>query len=162
VGDQWGQGRVAREWCLVGDFHRLEIRPLGDRLESRRFDHERQRRQSTRSRRESTGLKHGWKSRVEISADRQEEKPDPLCSQTGVQSSIITRPLAMTEIHFIVAEAPEGGFTARAVGADILTEADDLPGLYTQVRDAVRCHFDDDKRPSVIRLHITREESLAA
>ena len=68
----------------------------------------------------------------------------------------------MTEIHFIVEEAPEGGFTAHSVGTDILTEADDLPGLHTQVRDAVRCHFDDDKRPSVIRLHITREESLAA
>ena len=68
----------------------------------------------------------------------------------------------MSEIHFIVEEAPEGGFTAHAVGADIFTEADDLPALHTQVRDAVRCHFDDDDKPSVIRLHITREESLAA
>jgi hypothetical protein len=68
----------------------------------------------------------------------------------------------MTEIHFIVEEAPEGGFLARAVGADIFTEADDLAGLHAQVRDAVRCHFDDDKRPAMIRLHITREEALAA
>lgn len=68
----------------------------------------------------------------------------------------------MTEIHFIVEEAPEGGFTARAVGEDIFTEADDLAGLHAQLRDAVRCHFDDDKKPSVIRLHITREEALAA
>lgn len=68
----------------------------------------------------------------------------------------------MTEIHFIVEEAPEGGFVARAVGADIFTEADDLPDLHQQVRDAVRCHFDENDRPSVIRLHITREEALAA
>jgi hypothetical protein len=68
----------------------------------------------------------------------------------------------MTEIHFIVEEAPEGGFLARAVGADILTEADDLPGLHQQVRDAVRCHFDKDEKPTLIRLHITREEALAA
>lgn len=68
----------------------------------------------------------------------------------------------MTEIHFIVEEAPEGGFVARAVGADIFTEADDLPALHQQVRDAVRCHFDENDRPSVIRLHITREEALAA
>ncbi|MDP2195398.1 MAG: hypothetical protein Q8J72_05365 [Rhodocyclaceae bacterium] len=68
----------------------------------------------------------------------------------------------MTEIHFIVEEAPEGGFTARAVGADIFTEADDLPSLHAQVRDAVRCHFETDKKPGVIRLHITREEALAA
>ena len=68
----------------------------------------------------------------------------------------------MSEIHFIVEEAPEGGYTARAVGADIFTEADDLPGLHEQVRDAVRCHFDADKKPGLIRLHITREEALAA
>lgn len=68
----------------------------------------------------------------------------------------------MSEIHFIVEEAPEGGFVARAVGADIFTEANDLPALHEQVRDAVRCHFDEDEKPSVIRLHITREEALAA
>lgn len=68
----------------------------------------------------------------------------------------------MTEIHFIVEEAPEGGFVARAMGADIFTEADDLQALHTQVRGAVRCHFDEGQVPSLIRLHITREEVLAA
>lgn len=68
----------------------------------------------------------------------------------------------MTEIHFIVEEAPEGGFVARAVGTDIFTEADDIDTLHAQVRDAVRCHFDEGERPSLIRLHITREETLAA
>jgi hypothetical protein len=67
----------------------------------------------------------------------------------------------MSEIHFIVEQAPEGGYVARAAGVDILTEADDLESLHAQVRDAVHCHFDDDKRPSIIRLHITREEMLA-
>ncbi|MEW6132874.1 MAG: 2-oxoisovalerate dehydrogenase [Pseudomonadota bacterium] len=68
----------------------------------------------------------------------------------------------MTEIHFIVEEAPEGGFVARAVGVDIVTEADDLPGLHAQVRDAVRCHFDEGQSPGIIRLHYPREEVLAA
>ena len=68
----------------------------------------------------------------------------------------------MSEIHFIVEEAAEGGYIARAVGEDIFTEADDLPGLHRQVRDAVRCHFNDDQRPAMIRLHITREEALTA
>ena len=68
----------------------------------------------------------------------------------------------MSEIHFIVEEAPEGGFVARAVGVSIFTEADDMPGLHQQVRDAVHCHFDEGEKPSVIRLHITREEALAA
>lgn len=53
----------------------------------------------------------------------------------------------MTEVQFIVEEAPEGGFTARAVGADIFTEADDLRELHAQAPDAVRCHFGEDKEP---------------
>jgi hypothetical protein len=68
----------------------------------------------------------------------------------------------MSEIYFIVEEAPEGGYVARAMGADIFTEADDLPSLHAQVRDAVYCHFDEGDRPGLIRLHITREEVLAA
>ncbi|MCP5278605.1 MAG: 2-oxoisovalerate dehydrogenase [Thiobacillus sp.] len=66
----------------------------------------------------------------------------------------------MPEIHFVVEEAPEGGFVARAMGVDIFTEADDLHALHAQVRDAVRCHFDEADRPRLIRLHITREELL--
>ena len=68
----------------------------------------------------------------------------------------------MTEIHFIVEEAVEGGFIARAVGTDIYTEADNIADLHTQVRDAVRCHFEEGQLPALIRLHITREEVLAA
>jgi hypothetical protein len=75
---------------------------------------------------------------------------------------LFPKDVAMTEIHFIVEEAPEGGYIARAVGLDIITEADDLPSLHSQVRDAVHCHFDDQDRPGIIRLHITREEVLAA
>jgi hypothetical protein len=68
----------------------------------------------------------------------------------------------MSEIHFIVEDAPEGGYTAKAVNADIFTEADDIPGLHANIRDAVRCHFDEGAAPSVIRLHFTREEVIAA
>ena len=68
----------------------------------------------------------------------------------------------MDELIFLVQEAPEGGFTARALGESIFTEADDLDGLREMVRDAVRCHFDDDKGPRVIRLHFVREEVFAA
>jgi len=48
------------------------------------------------------------------------------------------------EIIFVVEEAPEGGYSARALGAAIFTEADDLEALQTEVRDAVLCHFDDE------------------
>ncbi len=67
----------------------------------------------------------------------------------------------MTEIHFVVEEAPEGGYLASAVGEDIFTEADSLEALHTQVRDAVNCHFDEGQGPALIRLHISREEVLA-
>lgn len=68
----------------------------------------------------------------------------------------------MTEIHFIVEEAPEGGYIARALGESIFTEADDIEALHAQVRDAVRCHFNEGQVPSLIRLHFTREEVLTA
>jgi len=68
----------------------------------------------------------------------------------------------MTEIVFMVEEDPGGGYTAQAVGESILTEADDLDGLRRMLRDAVRCHFPDEKtRPKLIRLHYVRDEVLA-
>lgn len=67
----------------------------------------------------------------------------------------------MNEIMFVVEEAPEGGLTARALGESIFTEADDIESLHQQVRDAVHCHFDEDKSPKIIRLHFTREELIA-
>jgi hypothetical protein len=67
----------------------------------------------------------------------------------------------MNEIIFVVEEAPEGGFTARAPGAAIFAEADDVKDLEGQVRDAVRCHFEEDELPKVIRLHFVREEVTA-
>lgn len=68
----------------------------------------------------------------------------------------------MNELLFCVDEAPEGGYTARALGESIYTEADDLKSLYDNVRDAVRCHFDEGAAPKVIRLHFVREEVIAA
>jgi hypothetical protein len=64
----------------------------------------------------------------------------------------------MDEMIFTVESAPEGGYTARALGASIFTEADDLEALRQQVRDAVRCHFEEGQGPKVIRLHFVREE----
>ena len=66
----------------------------------------------------------------------------------------------MNELIFLVEEAPEGGYTARALGESIFTEADSLPELQANVRDAVRCHFDEGKQPKVVRLHFVREEVL--
>jgi hypothetical protein len=57
------------------------------------------------------------------------------------------------ELIFLVEEAPEGGYTARALGQSIFTEADDLEELRRNVPEAVECHFDDGQGPKMIRLH---------
>jgi hypothetical protein len=68
----------------------------------------------------------------------------------------------MDELIFMVEEAPEGGYTTRALGESIFTEADDVSSLRDQVKDAVRCHFENGHGPKVIRLHFVREEVFAA
>jgi len=67
----------------------------------------------------------------------------------------------MNELIFMVEEAPDGGYTARALGESIFTEADDLLTLHQQVRDAVRCHFEEGQQPKIIRLHFVRDEVIA-
>jgi ABC-type Zn2+ transport system substrate-binding protein/surface adhesin len=57
----------------------------------------------------------------------------------------------MTEIIFMLEEDPEGGFTARSLGASIFTQADDLVSLREKIKDAVACHFTDPAlRPKII------------
>ncbi len=67
----------------------------------------------------------------------------------------------MEEIFFMVEESPEGGFTAKGLGVSIFTQADTLEALRELVKDAVHCHYDDNIR-RIIRLHIVREEVIAA
>ena len=66
-----------------------------------------------------------------------------------------------SEIIFLVNESPEGGYEAKAVSHSIFTEADTLDELRTMVKDAVECHFDDQARPRIIRLHLVKGEIIA-
>ena len=68
----------------------------------------------------------------------------------------------MGEINFLVEDAPEGGYTARALGQSIFTEADSIDQLRQNVREAVECHFEEGLRPGIIRLHFVREETIRA
>ncbi len=67
-----------------------------------------------------------------------------------------------TEVIFVVEESPEGGYEARALGHAIFTQGDTLDELRAAVQDAVRCHFEDDERPRLIRLHLVKDELLPA
>ena len=58
------------------------------------------------------------------------------------------------EIIFLVEEAAEGGFTAKALEHDIFTEADTLEELKIMTQDAVRCHFGENEKPTVIRVNL--------
>lgn len=66
-----------------------------------------------------------------------------------------------TEIIFMIEDSAEGGYEARAVGDSIFTEADTIEELKANIKDAVSCHFDKDKMPSVIRLHYVKEELMS-
>lgn len=65
------------------------------------------------------------------------------------------------EIIFVVNEALEGGYEARALSASIFTEADSFEELRASVKDAVACHFDESERPRLIRLHYVKDELIA-
>ncbi len=67
----------------------------------------------------------------------------------------------MKEVFFVVEEALEGGFTAKALGESIFTEAETMEELRVNVKEAVECHFDTDKMPKLIRLHFVKEEVIA-
>jgi hypothetical protein len=66
-----------------------------------------------------------------------------------------------TEILFNVEEFPDGGLCARAFTHSIFVKADTMSGMHEQVRDAVACHFGEDDKPKLIRLHFVRDEVLA-
>jgi len=67
----------------------------------------------------------------------------------------------MNEIVFVVEEAVDGGYTAKALGPAIFTEAESLEELHANVRDAVQCHFEEGHAPKTIRLHFVRDEVIA-
>jgi hypothetical protein len=68
----------------------------------------------------------------------------------------------MIEIVFLVEDDPEEGYTAKALGESIFTQANDLESLKEMIRDAVNCHFSEEQKPRVIRLHIVRDEVIAS
>jgi hypothetical protein len=66
----------------------------------------------------------------------------------------------MNEIIFVVENAPEGGYIAKAIGAAIFPEADSIEYLRKMVKDAVHCHFEDNELLKLVRLHFVKDEIL--
>lgn len=66
------------------------------------------------------------------------------------------------EIIFTVSEAPEGGYTARALGYSIFTEGDTIDEVKRNIKDAIDCHFDETMvKPKMAYIHYVRNEILS-
>lgn len=66
----------------------------------------------------------------------------------------------MKEIIFLVEEAIEGGYNAKALGEAIFTEGETLDEVKKNIKEAVECHFDESNVPKLIRLHIVKDELI--
>ena len=64
----------------------------------------------------------------------------------------------MNEIIFVVEEDLEGGYTARALNYSIFTAGDTLQELKDNIKDSVKCHFDINELPKIVRTHFVRDE----
>ena len=67
----------------------------------------------------------------------------------------------MSELIFLIEPADDGGFVAKALGVSIVTQAETFEDLKKNIRDAVRCHFDENAAPHIIRLHTVKDEVMA-
>jgi len=78
--------------------------------------------------------------------------------ETGAISSDMLFPM---ELIFEVREAEEGGYTARALGYSIFTEAETWEELRGNVLEAASLHFEDEsERPRLIQLHFVKDELI--
>lgn len=70
--------------------------------------------------------------------------------------------MVKSEMLFMVEEDLDGGYTANALGHSIFTQGETLDELKRNIKDALDCHFEKKENiPSVVILHIVREETLA-
>jgi hypothetical protein len=68
----------------------------------------------------------------------------------------------MKELVFEVTQEGDGGFVAEALGESIFTEADTWEELRKNVLEAVKGFYFDSVAPQRVRLHLVRDETLAA
>jgi predicted RNase H-like HicB family nuclease len=66
----------------------------------------------------------------------------------------------MNEIFFLVEEAIEGGYNARAESESIFTQADTLEELNVNIADAIECHFDEAILPGFTLRFIDKSPSF--
>ena len=69
----------------------------------------------------------------------------------------------MNELVFEVTQEADGGFCAECLSESIFTQADTWEELRNNVKEVVLAfYFDQSQHPLTIRLHLVRDEVLAA
>lgn len=68
----------------------------------------------------------------------------------------------MNELVFEVTQEADGGFVAECLSESIFTQADTWVELRKNVQEAVSAFYFDRPHPSAVRLHLVRDEVLAA
>ena len=67
----------------------------------------------------------------------------------------------MSELIFIIENSDEGGYTAKALDYSIYTEGETLDELKENIKDAVKCHFNEKEMPHIVRLHMVKDEVIS-
>lgn len=68
----------------------------------------------------------------------------------------------MTELVFQITQETDGGFVAECLTEAIFTQADTWHELRANAREAVAAFLGDSDESPTIRLHLVRDEVLAA
>jgi predicted RNase H-like HicB family nuclease len=65
------------------------------------------------------------------------------------------------ELIFEVRDTEEGGYSARALGRAIFTQADTWDELRANVQEATSLHFEDAAaQPKLVQLHYVKDELI--
>ena len=65
------------------------------------------------------------------------------------------------EIIFLIEESVESGYEARAMGYSIFAEGETYEEVKENIKEAVKCHFEENEVPHIIRLHLVKDEIMA-
>lgn len=58
----------------------------------------------------------------------------------------------MNEIIFLIEEAVEGGYSARALDHSIFTDGKSIEDIKANIKDSIFCHFEENELPKVVQI----------
>jgi hypothetical protein len=66
----------------------------------------------------------------------------------------------MTQLIFLYRKQKKCGYSARALGESVFTQAETIKELKAQISDAILCHFGKNKLPKSVRLKRVKNFSV--